>query len=108
MPFCWDEPAGKRILEVRSVNPIRRAGSERGGWGERTAGVGSSMQQKVEVRPDVVGELAAVRWGSGKLLLRVRARGNTRTLTISDYSDHEQVRRVGSGWDPGGIRVGSE
>jgi len=79
VPYCWDEPAGKRVVELRSVGA--RRGSDQS----------SKQLLRVEVRLDEVGERAPLRWGTKQLLLRVSARGNTRTLTISDVSEHGQA-----------------
>lgn len=75
MHFCWDQPAGRRVLELSGAGKTRPA--SRGG------------QLSVEVRLDEVGERAPLRWGNKKLLLSVRAQGNTRTLTISDWKEGE-------------------
>jgi len=72
--FCWDEPAGKRLLEMRSAHGPRVSEARQ-------------TSHKVEVRLDEVGERDPLKWGKGQLLLRVSAHGNTRTLTVSDVSE---------------------
>ena len=78
LPYTWDEPSGKRVLELRGSTDKRRASI-------------SSAPKLVEVRLDEVGERPAVRWGNQRLWVQVSVRGSTRRLELTDYGEQSKV-----------------